>query len=196
MCTPKLRMGLFLHGRRLKKQRMIISLFEAPQAKTGSIGKQCSTCIPCVDCKDSHGKVYSLEDDPNPAPPIHPNCRCQIVPTIAIEAGRGTKDGENGADWWMKHHSVLPEYYASEFDFRALGWKPGQSPSKFAEGKMMTRGIYLNDDGHLPSALGRIWYEADINYYDGKRNKHRLLWSNDGLLFTTYDHYGTFHEIV
>ncbi len=37
---------------------------------------------------------------------------------------------------------------------------------------------------------------ADINYYEGKRNKHRILWSNDGLMFVTYDHYETFYEII
>ncbi|MDU7336904.1 MAG: ribonuclease domain-containing protein [Clostridium sp.] len=61
---------------------------------------------------------------------------------------------------------------------------------------MITGGIYRNDDGHLPPSSGRIWWEADINYYSGKRNMHRLLWSNDGLLFVTYDHYETFLEII
>lgn len=61
---------------------------------------------------------------------------------------------------------------------------------------MITMGKYLNIDNHLPDAPGRIWYEADINYYDGRRNKHRVLWSNDGLIFVTYDHYHTFYEVV
>ncbi len=59
----------------------------------------------------------------------------------------------------------------------------------------MTRGVYYNTNGHLPSAPGRIWYEADINYYQGKRNAQRLLWSDDGLIFVTYDHYQTFIEV-
>lgn len=47
-----------------------------------------------------------------------------------------------------------------------------------------------------PSAPGRVWYEADINYYEGQRNRHRIVWSNDGLIFITYDHYHTFYEIT
>lgn len=31
---------------------------------------------------------------------------------------------------------------------------------------------------------------------NGNRNRHRLLWSNDGLIFVTYDHYETFLEIL
>ena len=44
-----------------------------------------------------------------------------------------------------------------------------------------------------------------LRYYDQigllhpsrvEESGHRLLWSNDGLLFVTYDHYETFLEIV
>lgn len=39
-----------------------------------------------------------------------------------------------------------------------------------------------NDGCLLPKAPGRVWYGADINYYSDKRNRHRLLWFNDGLI--------------
>ena len=55
---------------------------------------------------------------------------------------------------------------------------------------------YKNRDGRLPYAPGRIWYEADFDYIGGFRNDCRLIFSNDGLLFVTYDHYETFIEIV
>ena len=38
--------------------------------------------------------------------------------------------------------------------------------------------------------------EADINYVNGKRNSQRVVWSNDGLIFVTFNHYKTFFEIV
>lgn len=55
---------------------------------------------------------------------------------------------------------------------------------------------YDNKDMHLPNQAGRVWYEADINYTPGRRNLHRLFWSNDGLLFVTYNHGLTFYEII
>ena len=61
---------------------------------------------------------------------------------------------------------------------------------------MIDGGEYENKNGHLPSAPGRKWYEADINYYERHRNNHRIVWSNDGLIFVTYDHYHTFYEII
>lgn len=37
---------------------------------------------------------------------------------------------------------------------------------------------------------------ADINYKFGFRGNDRIVFSNDGLIFVTYDHYKTFIEFV
>lgn len=56
---------------------------------------------------------------------------------------------------------------------------------------------YANYNFKLPSAPGRVWYEADINYNGTrKRNRQRIVYSSDGLMFVTYDHYHTFYEIT
>lgn len=149
----------------------------------------------CLDCLSHHGKVYAMDEIPDIEPPLHDNCRCAILPMEAITPGGATKDGENGADYWLTNFGKLPDYYISKEELYALGWKDGKSVASKAPGKMVFGGIYENDDGHLPSAPGRIWYEADINYYEGRRNKHRILFSNDGLIFVTYDHYLTFYEL-
>ena len=72
----------------------------------------------------------------------------------------------------------------------------GKNLARYAPNQMLTKGVYKNRNGHLPQTAGRIWREADINYTNGKRNSQRVLWSNDGLIFVTYDHYETFYEIV
>lgn len=90
----------------------------------------------------------------------------------------------------------MPEYYVTKKKAKSLGWRQGKSPSNYIPGKMIMGGVYHNKNGHLPDEPGRVWYEADINYYDGRRNRHRVLWSNDGLIFVTYDHYLTFYEII
>ena len=150
----------------------------------------------CMECRSRHGQIYWINETPDKKPPIHPNCRCEIKLMRVVVAGYGIKDGQNGADYWMKHFEDLPEYYITRDELLSLGWKKGKPPAKFAPGKMATMGIYKNRNGHLPQIPGRVWYEADINYYNGRRNGHRLLWSNDGLLFVTYDHYETFLEII
>lgn len=150
----------------------------------------------CSGCEEMQGTVYSLYEEPNPAPPLHPNCRCEIEAMKSVIAGFGTKNGINGADWWLKHSGKLPDYYISWEALYSLGYRYGKPPRNYAPGMMIYGGEYENRDGHLPSAPGRKWYEADINYYEGHRNGHRILWSNDGLIFVTYDHYHTFCEIM
>lgn len=150
----------------------------------------------CLECRSRHGQIYQMDEAADQEPPLHPNCRCQIKPMDAVAAGCGTKDGRNGADYWMKYYADLPKYYITDEKLKELGWRRGKSPEKFAPGKMATMGVYQNRNGHLPQKSERIWYEADINYYSGRQNGHRLLWSNDGLLFVTYDHYETFFEII
>lgn len=150
----------------------------------------------CKECRAHHGKIYAMDERPGVEPPLHDHCRCAILPMETITPGGATKDGENGADYWLVHYGQLPDYYISKEEIRKLKWNEGKAPRKYAPGKMIFGGIYNNENGHLPSAHGRIWYETDINYYEGRRNGHRVLFSNDGLIFVTYDHYLTFYEIT
>ncbi|MCH5683635.1 hypothetical protein LWM68_04755 [Niabella sp. W65] len=46
----------------------------------------------------------------------------------------------------------------------------------------------------MPAAEKRKWFEADLNYKCGRRNADRLLYSSDGLIYVTYDHYKTFQQ--
>lgn len=150
----------------------------------------------CLICRKNHGKIFSIYEDIYPKPPIHENCRCEIRRLQAILAGDATDDGMNGADWYLKYYKVLPDYYISKEDAKLLGWVSIKGNlNKVAPGYMITAGIFNNDEGKLPQENGRIWYEADINYKGGYRNGERILFSNDGLLFVTYDHYRTFIEI-
>jgi len=150
----------------------------------------------CTDCKQNHGKVYLIGEKPNPKPPLHPNCRCAIELMNAIVVGTATTNGTDGADWKLMFEAILPTYYVSDTEASAAGWKRGKCPSDYLPGKMISMGMYQNRDGHLPSAQNRQWYEADINYSVGRRNDQRIVWSNDGLVFVTYDHYKTFYEIT
>lgn len=96
----------------------------------------------------------------------------------------------------MRYLGRLPDYYIPKEEIEQLGWRHGKAPKKYCPGKMIIGGIYRNENKYLPDQLGRTWYEAYINYYEGRRNRHRILWSNDGLIFVTYDHYATFCEII
>ena len=150
----------------------------------------------CINCEQNHGKVYLISEKPKPKPPVHFFCRCSIELMKSITAGTATINGHDGADWKLMFKGTLPEYYVSLQEALAAKWNYGKWPSNFVPGKMITMGKYQNKNGHLPSAPNRQWYEADINYTTGKRNSQRIVWSNDGLIFITYDHYVSFYEII
>lgn len=150
----------------------------------------------CSKCRTMHGRIWPISEAVEEQPPVHPNCRCQILIMKTVQSGTATINGVGGADWKLKYESKLPDYYATYEEAINAGWKKGKWPSNFIPEKMIHSGEYDNDDEHLPQSSGRIWYEADINYKNGRRNSQRILWSNDGLIFVTYDHYKTFYEIV
>lgn len=151
----------------------------------------------CGICFRMHGKVYSVMEDIDPTPPLHPRCRCVIEALKARLAGTATMRYRDGADWWLKYNGILPDYYITLKDAKSFGYRPLLGNlADILPGKMITKGIYKNKNGHLPSVSGRIWYEADINYDGGYRGDERIVYSNDGLVFVTYNHYLTFEEIV
>ena len=48
----------------------------------------------------------------------------------------------------------------------------------------------------MPPAPNRMWYEADFDYASGERDGNRVFYSNDGLIFVSYDHGKTFYELT
>jgi hypothetical protein len=149
----------------------------------------------CWECEKYHGKIYAITEKPKPRPPRHLWCRCKIVAMRALSAGTATDMGVQGADWVLKHYNKLPEYYITTKEAKELGWKQKKGNlAEVAPGCMITR-EYYNKEGILPDKPGRIWQEADINYVSGKRNGERIFFSNDGLIFVSFDHGKTFIEI-
>jgi len=151
----------------------------------------------CLYCRKTHGKIITDDMMVYEYPPIHQRCRCYIEAIKTIKAGTATIKGENGADYCLKNEGKLPNYYLSWSDAEKLGYRQYLGNLDLvAPGKSIARGEYKNHNGHLPQKLGRKWYEADINYQFGYRNSQRVIYSNDGLIFVTYDHYTTFLEVI
>ena len=153
--------------------------------------------VRCLNCEKMHGKIYGIDEVViSPEEQMHHRCRCKIVKMQALLAGNATKKGVDGADWYLKYYGILPDYYISYEDAIKEEWEPESGNLHLkCPGKMIGGGSYQNRNGHLPSQPGRIWYEVDVDYEIGYRNLKRIVYSNDGLIFVTYDHYHTFVEI-
>ena len=127
----------------------------------------------------------------------HPFGHCIYVPMRTKPVGTATNQGESGADFQLYHYNKLPDYYINKDDASNAGWINTEGNlHKVLPNKMIGGDIFKNKNNKLPSTPNRTWFEADINYSKGFRNNERILYSNDGLLFITYDHYHTFYEIT
>ena len=166
------------------------------QSKLWKIWRAIITLGTCYYCASMNGRILSADDPRIAEIPIHENCKCYIESMTAIAAGTATNAGSDGVDLYLSLYGCLPKNYVTRENAEAAGWKRLRGNlAEVLPGKLIGGNAYKNRDHRLPEALGRIWYEADFDYTGGYRNDCRLMFSNDGLLFVTYDHYATFYEI-
>ena len=96
---------------------------------------------------------------------------------------------------YVKRHGELPDYYITKREARAQGWNPAEENlCDVLPGYAIGGDIFSNREHRLPDKKSRIWYEADLNYDCHNRGSDRLLFSNDGLIYVSYNHYKTFQE--
>ncbi len=105
---------------------------------------------------------------------------------------KGSYDDFQSVADYIREYNKLPSNYITKSEATKLGWNPGDDLWKIAKGKSIGGDMFGNFEGSLPKAKGRTWRECDINYKGGKRGAHRILYSNDGLVYGTSDHYKTF----
>ena len=97
---------------------------------------------------------------------------------------------------YIFQHGKLPDNFITKKEAQKLGWDSSWNyVSDVAPGKSIGGDRFGNYEGLLPSKKGRQWYEADCYYTKGKRNAHRILYSNDGLVYYTDDHYESFTQM-
>ena len=89
-------------------------------------------------------------------------------------------------------YGPLPVNFITKEEARELGWEGG-SVQKYQEGAAIGGDKFGNREGLLPRADGRQYYECDIDT-DGEssRGAKRIVYSNDGLIYYTEDHYESF----
>ena len=86
----------------------------------------------------------------------------------------------------------LPENFITKDEARKLGWEGG-GLEKYAPGKCIGGDRFGNYEELLPDAPGRTWTECDIDTLGASsRGAKRIVFSNDGLIYYTEDHYESF----
>lgn len=97
---------------------------------------------------------------------------------------------------YLHIYGHLPHNYITKKEAQQLGWdsKKGNL-EEVAPGKSIGGSHYGNYEGLLPEKEGRKYYECDLDYEGGYRGAQRLVYSNDGLIFYTEDHYQSFEQL-
>lgn len=87
-------------------------------------------------------------------------------------------------------YKTLPKNYISKAEAKDLGWSVEDN-----DGFVIGGDIFYNREGLLPEKSTRTYYEADlISGYDKNRGPERIVFSDDGLIFYTKDHYKSFEQ--
>ncbi len=90
----------------------------------------------------------------------------------------------------------LPSNFITKDEASKLGWVSSKGNLWDVTDKMSIGGDkFGNYEGLLPKENGRQWYECDINYTGGFRGDERIVYSNDGLIYYTDDHYESFTQL-
>ena len=105
----------------------------------------------------------------------------------------GQYDDKDNVALYIHLYGKLPSNYVTKKDAEALyGWQGG-ALDVIAPGKAIGGSYYGNYEGLLPDADGREWTECDIGTIgQTKRGAERIVFSNDGLIYYTPNHYESF----
>ena len=118
----------------------------------------------------------------------------------AVKQDAVSEDGEYTAPEdvaaYIHAYGRLPNNFITKSEAMDLGWVGSEGNLwDVARGKSIGGDVFGNREGRLPAAAGRTWYECDVNYRGGFRGGERIVYSVDGLIYYTDDHYETFEQL-
>ena len=124
------------------------------------------------------------------------NYTCKVTVKAQSIKKDGKYDGKKDVQKYLTKYHCLPSNYITKAEARELGWNGGGLDSYQYEACI--GGDYFgNYEGYLPKKDGRSYYECDIDtMHKDSRGAKRIVYSNDGLIYYTEDHYQTFELLM
>ncbi|MBR3795374.1 MAG: ribonuclease [Clostridia bacterium] len=125
-----------------------------------------------------------------------------LAKTIIVDAA----DYEVEEDGWydtmeevaiyLTFFEELPDNYITKKEAQSLGWESRKGNLwDVAYGCSIGGDRFGNYEKLLPEKKGRKWTECDIDFEGEYRNGERIVFSTDGLIYYTDDHYESFDKI-
>ena len=110
----------------------------------------------------------------------------------AVIDENGSYTSKDDVALYIHVYGHLPSNFIKKKDAEKLGWSGG-SLEPYAAGKCIGGDRFGNYEGLLPKKTGRSYTECDIDTLGKKsRGAKRIVFSNDGLIYYTDDHYASF----
>ncbi len=108
----------------------------------------------------------------------------------------GSYSSKDEVALYLHLYGHLPENYITKKEAEKLGWDSSKGNLwDVAPGKSIGGSRFGNYEGLLPEDDDRQYYECDIDYEGGYRNAKRIVYSDDGLIYYTEDHYESFEYL-
>ncbi|MEY8418796.1 ribonuclease domain-containing protein [Oscillospiraceae bacterium 44-5] len=90
-------------------------------------------------------------------------------------------------------YGELPGNYVTKAEAEDAGWTGGSVERWTGEGTALGGSYFGNYEGLLPKEQGRTYAECDVDTVgENSRGAKRIVFSNDGLIYYTEDHYESF----
>ena len=138
---------------------------------------------------------FGLDGDiPEAAEPAPPSQSIQETADRNAEllAPDGSFSTKDDVALYIHTYGCLPPNFITKEEARDLGWEGG-GLDDYAYGMCIGGDRFGNYEGLLPDASGRKWTECDIDtLHKNSRGAKRIVFSNDGLIYYTDDHYESF----
>jgi len=113
----------------------------------------------------------------------------EIVDQVSIDELTAEK---TVIDFVKKNHQ-LPDYYLTKNEAKKSGWNPSKGNlCEILPGKAIGGDYFVNREGKLPK--GEKYFEADVNYNCGNRNADRIIFTKNGDVYLTKNHYKSFEK--
>lgn len=94
---------------------------------------------------------------------------------------------------YVKQNHQLPDYYITKNEARRQGWNPSKGNlCDVLPGKAIGGDKFNNREGSLPK--GEKYFEADVNYNCKNRNADRIIFTKNGDVYLTKNHYKSFEK--
>ena len=104
----------------------------------------------------------------------------------------GSYNSKDDVALYLYIYGHLPSNYITKNQARALGWESGNL-DPYQYGACIGGDRFGNREGYLPDAPGRDYFECDIDtIHRDNRGSKRIVYSDDGLIYYTEDHYNSF----